>query len=140
MNLLRERVVRALTRAMAETSRESDDSRLVGRTYAVPFEHVWQAALRLAGGGLRGWRLRSSDDLAGIINAQSKSRFRGHVSDVRIRISLDEDAQTRVDARSASRGARADFGSNARRLSSFFRALDAAVMARGAARSASTPI
>ena len=106
MNLLGRRVVRAFTRTVAETSPESDDPRLLGRTYAVPFETVWLAALRLAGGGLTGWRIRSSDDLAGIINAESKSRLRRRVSDVKIRISLDATAQTRIDARSASREGR----------------------------------
>lgn len=130
MNLLGRRVVRAFTRTVAETSPESDDPRLLGRTYAVPFETVWQAALRLAGGGLTGWRIRSSDDLAGIINAESKSRLRRRVSDIKIRISLDANAQTRIDARSASREGRADLGANARRLHRFFRALDEAVVGR----------
>jgi hypothetical protein len=138
MSLLGRRVVRAFTRTGAETSPESDDPRLLGRTYAVPFETVWQAALRLAGGGLPGWRIRSSDDLAGIINAEAKSRIRRRVSDVKIRISLDPNAQTRIDARSASREGRADLGANARRLHSFFRGLDEAVAGRRRPGSAAT--
>jgi uncharacterized protein (DUF1499 family) len=137
MSLLGRRVVRAFTRTGAETSPESDDPRLLGRTYAVPFETVWQAALRLAG-GLPGWRIRSSDDLAGIINAEAKSRIRRRVSDVKIRISLDPNAQTRIDARSASREGRADLGANARRLHSFFRGLDEAVVGRRRPGSAAT--
>jgi hypothetical protein len=44
-------------RGFAATAPDSTDRRLRGRTYAVPFEHVWQAARSLAGGGLRGWTL-----------------------------------------------------------------------------------
>jgi hypothetical protein len=43
---------------------------------------------------------------------------------VRIRIGLDANGQTRVDVRSASRSRR-DWGSNARRIDRFLRALDA---------------
>ncbi|MCI0437350.1 MAG: DUF1499 domain-containing protein [Gemmatimonadetes bacterium] len=124
MILYGRRLYRALTRHVAETSSHADDPRLRGRTYAVPFEEVWQAALTLTRNRLRGWRLRSADDLAGIINAVSKSRLLGSIHDVKIRVSLDKNAQTRIDARSASRTSRADLGANARRLVRFFRALD----------------
>lgn len=123
MSLGRQRLIRALTRNHAETSADADDPRLLGRTYAVPYEKIWQAALALAGGALHGWRLRSADDLAGVINARAQSRFLGY-ADIRVRVSLDEDAQTRVDARSITRSRRADLGANARRLHHFFRQLD----------------
>jgi hypothetical protein len=124
------RISRAFRTNFAETSLDAEDPRLRGRTYAVPIEEVWQAARSLASGGLPGWRIRSSDDLAGIINAQAKNILRRSPDDVRIRISLDEDAQTRVDARSGSRDGRADLGMNARRLVRFFRALDQLVAER----------
>lgn len=123
MSLGRQHLIRALTRNRAETSPAADDPRLLGRTYGVPYEKVWQAALALAGGGLRGCRLRSADDLAGIINARASSGVLG-TADIRIRVSLDENAQTRVDARSITRERRADLGSNVRRLDRFFRELD----------------
>lgn len=119
----RQQWIRALTRNQAETSTDADDPRLLGRTYAVPYETTWQAALALAGGGLNGWRIRSADDLAGIINARAESRFLGY-ADIRIRISLDEYGLTRIDARSITRRRRADLGANARRLERFFRELD----------------
>lgn len=123
MSLGRQRLIRALTRNQAETSAHARDPRLLGRTYAVPYETIWQAALTLAGGGLRGWSVRSADDLAGVINARAKSRFLGY-ADIRIRVSLDENAQTRVDGRSITRSRRVDLGSNGRRLERFFRELD----------------
>jgi uncharacterized protein (DUF1499 family) len=46
---------------------------------------------------------------------------------VEVRILLDADAQTRVDARSVSRVEKADLGANARRLVRFFDGLDRAL-------------
>jgi len=48
----------------------------------------------------------------------------GAKGDVRIRITLDRNGQTRVDLRSASRKGKGDFGVNARRIGRFLRALD----------------
>lgn len=113
-----------LTRNAAATSPDHDDPRLRGRTYPVPFEQVWQAALHLAGGGLRGWRVLAHDDQRGTIQAEAHARFTGAVDDVYVRVYLDRDAQTRVDARGAARDAKRDFGRNTRRLGRFFRSLD----------------
>jgi uncharacterized protein (DUF1499 family) len=115
---------RALTRNHAQTSHDDVDPRLRGRTYAVPFEQVWQASLALAGGGLRRWHVVESDDYEGIIKAESKTFLLRYVDDVSVTIQLDQDAQTRVDMESRSRKGSADFGTNARRIGKFFRALD----------------
>jgi uncharacterized protein (DUF1499 family) len=123
VNLFRRRLVRALTRNVAETSPDADDPRLVGRTYAVPFEDVWQAAVALAI-GLPGWTLLVSDDREGRIVAEARTRFFRFVDNVSLHIRLDENGQTRVDARSVSRTGRADYGTNARRIGDFFRRLD----------------
>lgn len=124
---LGDRVRRAFTENRAETSADAEDPRLRGRTYAVPFEDVWRAAFGLADGGMRGWTLRSADDEAGEITAEAKTPVFRFVDDVWIRIVLDDDAQTRVDMRSASRVGRADLGTNSRRIAAFFRRLDAAL-------------
>lgn len=108
----------------AETSPDHVSPRLRGRTYAIPFEQVWQAARALAGGGLRGWSIIEEDDYEGVITAESRTLVWRFVDDVVIRIVLDHDAQTRVDMTSASRKGGIDFGTNARRISKFFRALD----------------
>ena len=119
---------RALTTSVAETAQAHEDVRLRGRTYAIPFEDVWNAAQFLASVHLRGWSVLTSDDDAGVIHAVATSFFRKKLDDVVIRVSLDENAQTRVDARAAAREGRGDWGRNARRLNRFFRALDRAVV------------
>ena len=122
-------------RVDVRTAVRHEDERLRGRTYAVPFEDVWQAALTLASGGLRGWSLNSADDTDGIIDACASRRFPRAVDRVAVRISLDDDAQTRVDAEA---GAWQDTALSPRRtarhLDRFFRALDDAVKRAAAER------
>ena len=124
MSLFLRRLGRGITRNHAETSFNDGDPRLRGRTYAIPFEQVWQASLALAGGGLRGWRILESDDYDGLIHAEARTLVLRFVDDVLITIRLDEDAQTRVDVQSRSRKGGADLGTNARRIGKFFKALD----------------
>lgn len=127
MILLLERVRRALTRNVAETRPDERDPRLRGRTYAIPFHEVWNTALRLADGELPRWRIVTADDQEGEIRAEATTRVFRFVDDVTIRMGLDRDGQTRVDLRSASRTGRIDFGTNARRIRRFCRALDTAL-------------
>lgn len=128
MSLFTRRLFSGLRRNHAATAQDHWDPRLRGRTYAVPFEQVWQTALALANGGLRRWNVIDSDDTEGVINAESRTFVWRFVDDVRIRISLDEDAQTRVDVESRSRKGRSDFGKNARRVAHYLRALDRKVV------------
>ena len=113
---------------VVETAREHTDVRLRGRTYSIPFEDVWSAANALVTVGLRGWRLVSADDEEGTITAEATTFLGKKLDDVVIRITLDENAQTRVDARASAREGGADWGRNARRLRRFFGALDSAVV------------
>jgi hypothetical protein len=106
----------------AQTSANAADPELRGRTYAIPFDAVWQATLRLAGGGLRGWTVIAADDTAGSVFATARG-LTGAMHDIGIEVILDDDAQTRVDARAAARRA-PDLGRSRRRLLRFFRALD----------------
>lgn len=117
-------LVRGLTRNVAFTSPRSTDPRLRGRTYAIPFEEVWQASMDLVGGGLERWEVLEVDDQEGIIRGVARGRVERFTSAITVRITLDADAQTRVDALSAARVGRADLGVNARRLQRFFTALD----------------
>lgn len=119
---------RALTANVAETAQAHEDPRLRGRTYAIPFEDVWNAVQALVTVGLRGWRLVSADDEEGVVNAEATTLVRRRIDDIVIRVGLDENGQTRVDARAAARQGRGDLGRNARRLDRFFRALDRAVV------------
>jgi Protein of unknown function (DUF1499) len=118
------RLFKGLTESRAETDPHSVDARLQGRTYAIPFQKVWTAALNLAGGGVRGWQLLRADDQEGVIEATTKTRVFGIEGDVRIEIGLDENAQTRVDLLSFSRTDRADLGRNRRTIAKFLRRLD----------------
>jgi hypothetical protein len=128
VSLLLRRVGRALARNHVTTALDHWDPRLRGRTYAIPFEQVWQAALALARGGLRRWRVTSSDDYEGVIHAEAKTLMLRYTDDVTIRVYLDENAQTRVDLESRSRKGSVDFGANARRVGRFLRALDRKLM------------
>ena len=127
-------MVRGLTENEAETDPEHEDPALRGRTYGIPFDTVWRAALRVAR-DRRGWTVTRRDDLEGRIEIEATTLVFKFVDDVEVDISLDDDAQTRVDARSSSRKGKADLGTNARRLRKFFRDLDREV-ARAPARKA----
>jgi Protein of unknown function (DUF1499) len=118
------KLLQGLTESRAATDPHSADARLQGRTYAIPFQDVWSAALGLAEGGARGWSLLSADDQRGVIEATTKTWLFGIEGDVRIEIGLDENAQTRVDLLSHSRTARADLGRNRRAIGRFVRRLD----------------
>ena len=113
----------AASRRTVETAPDHVDPRLRGRTYAIPFEQVWQATVAVAG-GLHGWKVVQSDDYDGIIHAEARTLVRGRIYDVNIRISLDENAQTRVDLTSVGRTGFFDWGGNARRVARFCRKLD----------------
>jgi hypothetical protein len=117
-------VVRGLTRNVAFTAPDSVDDRLVGRTYAVPFDDVWHVSSDLMSGGLKRWELIDADDQEGILRGVAGTPLSRLECAVTVRITLDPDAQTRVDGLAASRTARADLGANARALHRFFMALD----------------
>lgn len=117
------RIRRALTGNRAATAPDHEDPSLRGRTYAVPFERVWRAALTIAS-GRSGWTILDADDLEGHIRIEAKTPVLRFVDDVEIRIGLDADAQTRVDMTSGSRKGKVDLGTNARRIRRFFKHLD----------------
>jgi hypothetical protein len=116
-------MVRAISTNVAQTAPDDPDPRLRGRTYAIPFDEVWGTALALLK-RRRSWQVLSEDDQEGVIQVQTKTVFFRQAGDLEIRITLDEDAQTRVDLRSASRKGFADLGMNARRIGRFLRKLD----------------
>jgi hypothetical protein len=121
---LSRRIALGLTRNVAFTTPDAEDARLRGRTFAIPFEDVWQAAHHVINEQFRHWTLLEEDDREGLLRVEVRGHIKGLASGVTIRIILDPDAQTRVDALSALRVGRRDFGVNARRLARFFRALD----------------
>lgn len=122
-------IVQALTHHEAETAPDSEDPRLRGRRYGVPFHAVWVAALELAG-TLPRWRVVETSPTLGDIRVEARSRVLGRVVEVAIHVRLDDVGATRVDVRSASRKWLGDLGANARRIDSFLRRLDRALSGR----------
>lgn len=108
----------------ARTHPEHPDESLKGRTYAIPFAQVWAAVVEIASGGLRGWTTVVADEDLGVLRAECQVLVFRFVDDVEIWVSLDENAQTRVDMSSSSRVERGDLGRNARRIRKFFQVLD----------------
>lgn len=120
---MREGIARPPPRNRAETDPSSPDPRLRGRTYAIPFDRVWTETLEIADSS-RGWTILHADDLAGVLRCESRTFILRRVDDVFVRVSLDENAQTRVDVISRSRSTQHDLGANARRIRGFFKKLD----------------
>jgi hypothetical protein len=133
MNWFLKTAWRGLHHNGAETMAEAPEPWLRGRTYAIPFDRVWQAALELAQGGLPRWSLIDADDYEGVIRVEISEAFLRPATRVTIRIGLGIDAQTRVDATAHAPDRRGDLGMSTRAVALFFSALDRAV-AGGAAR------
>ncbi|MDT8340044.1 MAG: hypothetical protein RQ751_00910 [Longimicrobiales bacterium] len=126
--------------ARVSTHPSHEDDELRGRTYAVPFDAVWTAALRLAGGGLARWRVTRAEDVPGVIQAEVRPLLRGGATDVLIRIGLDRDGQTRVDLVASSRARRGGRRGSRRLTRRFLRALDRDLAtSRGGAPAARRP-
>lgn len=123
-------VVRALTEKEAATAYDSDDPRLRGRTYSIPFDAVWEASIRVIRRRLRGWVVVLDDDRAGRINALATSLFRKLETEVIVTVGLDENGQTRVDLRAVSRTERRDWGRSRRLIGKFTKRLDGELEAR----------
>lgn len=79
------------------TDRDSGIGDGRGRCYAIPFDTVWTAASELLDRGVAGFSLLHGDDIQGIFEAAGGRLFGGQPDGVRIRVSLDENVQTRVD-------------------------------------------
>ena len=123
------RLIRALTRNRAYTAPDSPDRRLRGRAYTVPFAEVWGAALETARARPR-WSVTLADARGGVIEAEARTALWRFVDDVQVRVWLDDEGRTRVDATSASRVGAADLGTNARRIARFLHALDRRLLPR----------
>ena len=117
------RLAKARYNYRAETDPGSDDPRLIGRTYAIPYEQVWRTCMEFVQGRSR-WRLLQADDLAGFIRVRGTTLVFRFEDDLEIRIRLDEHALTRVDIRAGARKGRMDLGMNVRRVGRFFKKLD----------------
>ncbi len=119
-----------LNENQAKTDPYAVDPRLRGRTYAIPFETVWQASVGLAGGGLRGWSIAHTDDQSGVIDVVSTTTVFRLEDDVRVHVGLDYDAQTRVDVEVVSRRPSRNLGRPRRVIGRFMKKLDRRLLAR----------
>jgi len=113
------------------TAPDATDPRLRGRTYAIPFDAVWHAALALTtGGGLtRRWQVTHADDQAGVIEARLTTALLRQVDLVTVRIGLDENGQTRVDLECRRETGRPRSLRHPRLAGGFAKALDRALSA-----------
>ena len=114
----------------AHTHPHHPDETLRGRTYSIPFAKVWKAirsvGLRRDQGLDHGeWPTRTWE----FSGPNARGGLTRSLDEVEIRISLDENGQTRIDMSSTSRVERGDLGRNARRIRKFFRVLDQRVEA-----------
>jgi uncharacterized protein (DUF1499 family) len=107
---------------VVETGRTPEYPDIQPRRYAADPSRVFDAALH-AISVLPRWSLVRHDEAAGEIRAESTTRVMRFVDDVTVRIQ-PQDRGTIVNARSASRVGRGDFGQNARNLRAFFEELD----------------
>lgn len=106
------------------TDLRSDDPRLRGRTYAIPFDRVWNSILALAGEEVGRWRVLRVDDEKGIIEAEAVLPILGVVGAIRFDVRLDPEGQTRVDMSCTPPGRRGSVRGAAGRIGRFFNALD----------------
>ena len=115
---------KGFTESAARTSPDSDDPVLAGRTYAIPFDAVWNAAVSLSGGGLKGWKLVSFDDQLGVIRTDVRGPLLPLEANVLVSVTLDPNGQTRVDMSALGNHRGGDLRVNYRRIRHFFRSLD----------------
>lgn len=108
----------------ARTDAQAADPRLRGRTYAIPFETVWQACLGV-GRELTGWSVHRSDDRAGTIRCVVASGVLFPAVYLDVTVGLDENGQTRVDVEATSATERTNLGRSRRMLIRFMSAVDA---------------
>jgi hypothetical protein len=108
----------------AQTHPEHQDPGLRGRTYAIPFTQVFAGAVELCSQGLRGWTTVRADEDLGLLQAEAETFLFKNIDDVEIRLSLDENALTRVDMVSSSRDGKSNRSRNEKRIRKFFKELD----------------
>ena len=118
---------RGFTHNQAHTDPASEDHRLRGRTYAIPFDRVWTESAHVARKRMWGWTVTTEDNQLGVLEAESVTLILRFVDDVHVSVGLDDNGQTRVDVTSASRIGRGDLGRNPRTIGRFIRKLDRAL-------------
>lgn len=93
------------------------------RRLSVPWLQVWKT-LEAEVAARDRWTLVEADPREGRVQVECRSRVFGFVDDLTVRVRLDDDGLTRVDARSAARRGVGDLGANRRRIRRLMRALE----------------
>lgn len=109
-----------LTDSEADTRDEDGPD---GRRLHIPYLQVWEALGDEVTSRSR-WTLVHADRQEGRVRVECTSLVFGFVDDLEVEVGLDGDGLTRVEARSASRDGKWDFGVNRRRIRRLMRALD----------------
>ena len=123
-------LLRGFTQNRVQTDPASEDRRLRGRTYTIPFDRVWTESVHVARERMRGWTVVCEDDQLGVLEAESATLVLRFIDDIHVSVGLDDDGQTRVDVTSASRAGRGDLGRNPRTIGRYLRRLDRALDAQ----------
>lgn len=97
------------------------------RTYAVPFDRVWHAALDLIDRRRPRWTLQSADDLPGAITAEIRGWLLPWRAEARLKIGLDANGQTHVEMHTTPLRRIPLFGAGRRQVRRFLLALDRAL-------------
>lgn len=118
--MARPALVRWLTENVADTRTGGPPA---PRLYASPFARTWDALLEVAR-DRHGWTVERADEEEGVMEAVCRTPVLRFRDDLVVRVALDGDGLTRVDARSASRVGVGDLGTNARRVRRLWRSLD----------------
>ena len=99
------------------------------RTYAIPFDAVWNAAVALMDGGLRRWCVDQANDLDGTLAGMSVTLFFRAEDDVSVQVGLDRNGQTTVAIRIWSRKKGRELARNRRAIRRFLDRLDRSLAA-----------
>lgn len=113
-------MLRWFTENEADTREEGEPE---GLRLQVPYLRVWEALGEEIRSRSR-WELVGADRQAGRVRVECTSLVFGLVDDLEVEVGLDGDGYTRVEARSASRVGKGDFGVNRRRIRSLMEALE----------------
>lgn len=118
------RMSKAVTNQAGRNTAGPVDAELRGRTYAIPFNTIWEALVTLVSGRLRGWTVVYEDAHAGVIEARVRNLVRPAPAKAMISIGLDANAQTCVDVIVTASGGTGHAETNPRRLRRLIDALD----------------
>lgn len=112
-----------LTKNRAETNPDHPDASLRTRTYKATYDSFFETVSHVIG-WLPRWELVEQDIENGKIRATRQTRVFRFVDDVEIRMKQVNENTVTLDAFSASRVGKGDFGQNARNIREFLKELD----------------